>query len=224
MDWLSAAGFWYNSSPYSAIGCSPFEALYGCTPKSLGLSSADTVPATDVQTWLHDRQLMDRVLQQHLTRAQHRMKRQADKNRSERSFSIGDWVYLKLQPYIPSSLAPRSNQKLAFKFFGPYKVIDKVGSVAYKLQLPSSASIHDVFHVSQLKKALPPAAQVTPSVLDISQSFQIPEQALSKKLVSKGVDGVHQVLIKWSGWPESMATWEDLEALKQRFPNAPAWG
>ena len=47
---------------------------------------------------------------------------------------------------------------------------------------------------------------------------------MSKRLVSKGVRPVQQVLIKWSSWPESMATWEDLEALRQRFPSAPAWG
>ena len=43
-------------------------------------------------------------------------------------------------------------------------------------------------------------------------------------MVSKGVRSVQQALIKWSSWPESMATWEDLEALRQRFPSAPAWG
>jgi hypothetical protein len=61
------------------------------------------------------------------------MKHQADKGRSERSFEIGDMVYLKLQPHIQSSVAPRSNHKLSFKFFGPFKVLQKVGSVAYKL-------------------------------------------------------------------------------------------
>jgi hypothetical protein len=81
------------------------------------------------------------------------MKNQADKHRSERSFEVGDWVFLKLQPYEQSSLAPRANQKLAFKFFGPYQIAAKVDSVAYKLSLPASAHIHPVFHVSLLKKA-----------------------------------------------------------------------
>jgi hypothetical protein len=70
------------------------------------------------------------------------MKRQADKKRSERVFAVRDMVFLKLQPYIQSSLAPRSNQKLAFKFFGPFEVIARVGQVAYKLRLPASSSIH----------------------------------------------------------------------------------
>ena len=43
-------------------------------------------------------------------------------------------------------------------------------------------------------------------------------------MVTKGVRSIQQVLVKWSGWPASLATWEDVEALRQRFPAAPAWG
>jgi ribosomal protein L21E len=60
---------------------------------------------------------MNNLIQQHLSRAQRRMKNQADKARAERQFAVGDWVYLKLQPYVQTSLAHRANQKLAFKFF-----------------------------------------------------------------------------------------------------------
>lgn len=91
---------------------------------------------------------MSTLIQQHLTRAQKRMKHQADKSRSERVFSVGDWVYLKLQPYIQASLAPRANQKLAYKFFGPFQVVSRVGDVAYKLKLPDESAIHPIFHVS----------------------------------------------------------------------------
>lgn len=62
-------------------------------------------------------------------------------------------VYLKLQPYTQNSLATRESPKLSAKYYGPYKILDKVGSVAYCLQLPDGALIHLVFHVSQLKAA-----------------------------------------------------------------------
>jgi hypothetical protein len=56
----------------------------------------------------------------------------SDKKRSERSFQIGDMVYLRLQPYVQASLAPRSHHKLCLKYFGPYEALAKVGTVAYK--------------------------------------------------------------------------------------------
>jgi ribosomal protein L21E len=98
---------------------------------------------------------MQRLVQQNLLRAQQRMKSQADKHRVERQFKEGDQVYLKLQPYVQTSLGNRSNQKLSYKYFGPYTVLQRVGAVAYKLQLPVGSKIHPIVHVSLLKQALP---------------------------------------------------------------------
>jgi hypothetical protein len=85
----------------------------------------------DLNQWLQDRQLLTALVKQHLNRAVVRMKHQVDKGRTERSFEVEDLVFLRLQAYIQSSMAPRANQKLAFKFFGPFPVVWKVGSVAY---------------------------------------------------------------------------------------------
>ena len=52
---------------------------------------------------------------------------------------------------MKSSLARRASQKLSFWFFGPFKILERIGAAAYKLALPASSSIHPVFHVSQLK-------------------------------------------------------------------------
>jgi hypothetical protein len=76
------------------------------------------------------------------------MKAHADKNHTERVFQVNDLVYLKLQPYIQQSVEARCNQKLAFRFFGPYKILKRVGEVAYKLELPSSSQVHPVMHIS----------------------------------------------------------------------------
>lgn len=145
---LPLAEYWYNNCAHSAIGRSPFEALYGCSPKHFGISASDAVAVPELSVWLQDRQVMDAVIKQHLNRSRQRMKRQADKHRSERVFAVGDMVFLKLQPYVQSSLALRSNQKLSFKYFGPFKIVAKVGQVAYRLDLPAYASMHPVFHVS----------------------------------------------------------------------------
>jgi hypothetical protein len=89
-----------------------------------------------------------------------RMKHHADKRRSERIFAVGDRVFLKLQPYLQSTVARRGTQKLAFKFFGPFTVMERIGEVAYKLDLPEHSRVHPVFHVSQLKQCLGPDQQV----------------------------------------------------------------
>lgn len=62
-----------------------------------------TVP--DLAAWLREREVMQDLLQQHLKHAQDRMKRQADKHRTDREFQVGDWVFLKLQPFIQTSVA-----------------------------------------------------------------------------------------------------------------------
>ena len=72
----------------------------------------------------------------------------------ERQFEVGDLVYLRLQPYRQSTLKQKGAEKLKPCFYGPYRVIGKVGQVAYELELPQGSKIHNIFHVSCLKKAL----------------------------------------------------------------------
>lgn len=120
----------------------------------MGIEPADAIAVPELDEWLQQRLVVQDLIKLHLHKAKERMKRQADKKRTERSFVVGDMVFLKLQPYIQSSVAPRANQKLSFKFFGPFKIIERVGPVAYKLSLPISSAVHPVFHVSQLKKAV----------------------------------------------------------------------
>jgi hypothetical protein len=90
---------------------------------------------------------MTGLIKQHLNRVVLHMKDQIDKHRSERHFVVGDSVFLKMQPYVQSSLAPRANQKLAFKYFGSFRVLQRVGIVAYKLKLPPYIKYPSTFHV-----------------------------------------------------------------------------
>jgi hypothetical protein len=77
--WLSLAEFWYNTSFHSALGRSPFEALYGHSPRHMGIPSVNVSSASDLDQWLQERQVMIELVKQHLNRACVRMKLQADK-------------------------------------------------------------------------------------------------------------------------------------------------
>ena len=70
------------------------------------------------------------LLKQNLVEAQARMKRQSDLHRTERVFQVGDWVYLRLQPYKQQSLVVRGFNKLSPIFFGPYKVLERIGELS----------------------------------------------------------------------------------------------
>ena len=221
--WLHLAEYWYNTSYHSAIQATPFEILYGHPPCHFGISTQDcAIP--DLAIWLKERQLMQSLVQQHLHRAQQQMKHYADKKRSFRTFDIGDWVYVKLQPYIQTSVAVRANHKLSFKYFGPFQITAKIGTVAYQLQLPPTSSIHPVFHVSQLKSAAGFSGTVQSHLPTSIAALQVPWRILDRRLTKRGNSTVSQVLIHWSDSTPEEATWEDYEDLRTRFPAALAWG
>jgi len=131
---------------------------------------------------------------------------------------------LKVQPYIQTSLAQRSSNKLAFRYFGPFRILSTVGTVAYKLQLPENSLVHPVFHVSMLKKAVHPHVSVSQHFPDLSHKLQVPQRVLDRRLLQRHDSTISQVLVQWSHWPVELSTWEDEEALHQQFPQAPAWG
>jgi hypothetical protein len=94
-----------------------------------------------IQELVTERHLHTGLIKQHLATVQNRIKLQADKLRTDRKFQVGDRVLLKLQPYAQHSVVNRPYHKIAFKFFGPYTVVEKVGSAAYKLDLPDGSTV-----------------------------------------------------------------------------------
>ncbi|XP_026459891.1 uncharacterized protein LOC113360615 [Papaver somniferum] len=129
---------------------SPFKDLYGYDTPHLDFPTNITTYVAAVEEYLSRRKAMLDILKDSLSVSQARMKFFADQNRTERSFEVGDSVYLKLHPYRQVSVSLKKNFKLSAKYYGPFTVIDKVGNLAYKLQPPPEARVHPVFHVSQL--------------------------------------------------------------------------
>ena len=110
------------------------------------------------------------------------MKQKTDRQRREQNFEIGAMVYLQLRPCRLKSLAKRPNEKFVSKYFGPFCILQRLGQVAYKLELPEGTSIHPVFHISKLKRAigLTTQTQVLPSsFIDTMEWSLQPAEVLS---------------------------------------------
>lgn len=222
--WLALAEFWYNSAFHSTLGKTPFMVVYGQEPRQLGITPEHATPLPELNEWLEERQQMQDVLRQHLMRAKQIMKHHADKKRSVREFQVGDKVFLKLQPYIQTSVARRANHKLSFKFFGPFPVIRRINEVTYELQLPAESAIFPVFHVSQVRKMLTPGTSASSHLPPVSDIANVPFKVLEKRWRRGIRKNREQGLVRWQDEQATTDTWEDLADLQRRFPAASTWG
>ncbi|KAF2294454.1 hypothetical protein GH714_011560 [Hevea brasiliensis] len=154
-------------------------------------------------------------------RTDYRMVKAANKHRREVHFNVGDSVFLKLRPHRQSTLKQAIHSKLAARYFGPFTISKKVGSVAYKLQLPEHVRIHPIFHVSQLKRVIS-QHQVAPALskeLEVDEELIEPEDVLQHRISTINGNSISQLLIKWKGKPIEEATWMAYFDVVDQFPS-----
>ena len=129
----------------------PFQALYGRAPPNLLNYVKGQTPLTDLDQTLSQRQHILNTLKENLWRSRLKMQSQANKKRRECTFEPGELVLLKLQPYRQQTVQRRVSSKLAKRYYGPFKVLRRIGAVSYELELPAASRIHPVIHVSQIR-------------------------------------------------------------------------
>ena len=200
----------------------PFLALYGRKPPTLPMYHEGSSPVHEVDQALLTRDELLQLLKSNLAAAINRMKQSADKRRRDVQFQHGDMVYLKLQPYRQVTVFRRAHKKLASKYFGLYLVLERIGSVAYKLRLPTQSRVHPIFHVSLLKKFisdnLSPGLEL-PSVDDDGLIILEPAAIIDVRWIKRGGKFVEQCLVQWKRLTKEEATWEDVVELTQKFPH-----
>jgi hypothetical protein len=219
--WIPMAEWWYNTSYHSSLKMTPFEALYQYTPDMIGESTLTPAMCPESRNLVMERDKHLEQLKQNLLQAQHRMKHYADKLRTERSFTVNDMVYLKIQPYRQNAFGLRGSLKLRSKYYGPFKILEKVGDLAYKFHLPDTTTIHPVFHISQLKKHIGPNVIPLPNVPLVTPEGKIktaPLAVLDERIIQRQRTPINQILVHWESLGPEDATWEDLRFIKKTFP------
>jgi hypothetical protein len=219
---LPLAEFSYNNSYQESIKMAPFEALYGrrcrtllnwSEPGERYFFRPDLVKETEdkVQKIIHN-----------MKKAQTRQKSYADRRRQPLCFLVGDYVYLKVSPMKGVSRF-RIKGKLAPWYIGPFPILEQCGPVAYRLQIPETLSaIHNVFHVSQLKKCLRVpnrTVEVTDVVLEPDLTYsEHPIRVLDQKDRVTRRKTLKFYKIQWNQHSEDEATWETQDFLDKNFP------
>jgi hypothetical protein len=163
-----------------------------------------------------------KMVQENLKIAQSRQRSYADTRRRELSFEVGDYVYLKVSP-IRGVRRFGVKGKLAPRYIRPYQIQARCGEVAYQLSLPGSLSVvHDVFHISQLKKCLRvPEEQLPEEDLDVRKDLTYIEKPMQILETADRItrrNTIRMCKVKWGHHSEEEATWEREDDLKAKYP------
>jgi hypothetical protein len=175
-DSLAFAEFSYNNGYHTSLKKAPFEVLYErkCRTPLMWSEVRDRVIESPDFIKAAEEKIAE--IRENLRIAQSRQKSYADKRRRKLKFDVGDHVYLKVS-LIRGTRKFRVRGKLAPRYIGPYPIIKRIDTVAYKIKLPEQLSdVHNVFHVSQLRKCLRvPEEQVVPDTLDLQDDLRYQE-------------------------------------------------
>ncbi|KAL0558790.1 hypothetical protein IC582_003372 [Cucumis melo] len=215
--------FAYNNSYQATIAMAPFEALYGkcCrSPVCWGevgeqrLMGPELVQSTNEAI---------QKIRSRMHTAQSRQKSYADVRRKDLEFEVGDKVFLKVAP-MRGVLRFERRGKLSPRFVGSFEILEQIGPVAYRLALPPSLStVHDVFHVSMLRKYVPdPSHVVDYEPLEIDENLSYTEQpveVLAREVKTLRNKEIPLVKVLWRNHRVEEATWEREDDMRSRYPD-----
>ncbi|KAL0546391.1 hypothetical protein IC582_016299 [Cucumis melo] len=214
--------FAYNNSYQATIGMAPFEALYGkCCRSPVCWDEVGEQRLMGPELVQSTNEAIQKIRSRMHT-AQSRQKSYADVRRKDLEFEVGDKVFLKVAP-MRGVLRFERRGKLSPCFVGPFEILERIGPVAYRLALPPSLStVHDVFHVSMLRKYVPdPSHVVDYEPLEIDENLSYTEQpveVLAREVKTLRNKEIPLVKVLWRNHRVEEATWEREDDMRSRYP------
>ncbi|GJT17005.1 putative reverse transcriptase domain-containing protein [Tanacetum coccineum] len=220
---LPLVEFSYNNSYHASIKAAPFEALYGRKCRSpvcwTKVGEAQILGPELIQ------ETTEKIIQikQRMQAARDRQKSYADLKRKPMEFQVGDKVMLKVSPW-KGVVRFGKRGKLNPRYVGPFKVIERVGEVAYKLELPEELSrVHNTFHVSNLKKCHadePLAVPLDGLNLDDKLHFvEEPVEIVGREVKRLKRSRIPLVKVRWNSKRGPEFTWEREDQFKKKYPH-----
>ncbi|KAL0536770.1 hypothetical protein IC582_025731 [Cucumis melo] len=214
--------FAYNNSYQATIGMAPFEALYGkCCRSPVCWDEVGEQRLMGPELVQSTNEAIQKIRSRMHT-AQSRQKSYADVRRKDLEFEIGDKVFLKVAP-MRGVVRFERRGKLSPRFVGPFEILERIGPVAYRLAMPPSLStVHDVFHVSMLRKYVPDPSHVVdyePLEIDENLSYvEQPVEVLAREVKTLRNRQIPLVKVLWRNHRVEEATWEREDDMRSRYP------
>ncbi|GJQ99066.1 putative reverse transcriptase domain-containing protein [Tanacetum coccineum] len=220
---LPLVEFSYNNSYHASIKAAPFEALYGRKCRSpVCWAEVGQVQLTGPEIV---QETTEKIIQikQRMQVARDRQKSYADLKRKPMDFQVGDKVMLKVLPW-KGVVRFGKRGKLNPRYVGPFKVLEKVGSVAYKLELPEELSrVHNTFHVSNLKKCYadePLAVPLDGLHFDDKLHFvEEPVEIMDREVKRLKRSRILIVKVRWNSRRGPEFTWEREDQFRKKYPH-----
>ncbi|GKE27545.1 putative reverse transcriptase domain-containing protein, partial [Tanacetum coccineum] len=215
--------FSYNNSYHASIKAAPFEALYGRKCRSpVCWAEVGDAQLTGPEL-IHE--TTEKIVQiKHIIQAaRDRQKSYADVRRKPLEFQVGDRVMLKVSPW-KGVVHFGKRGKLNPRYIGPFKVLAKVGTVAYRLELPQQLSrVHNTFHVSNLKKCLsdePLAVPLDEIQIDDKLRFvEEPVEILDHEVKRLRRSRIPIIKVRWNSKRGPKFTWEREDQFREKYPH-----